>query len=70
MQYVMDTYVTARRTRDAIKQIKTLEVSSMTRKHVLAAWFRDHTRAAPTPEEKRAAYDDLLGRARNATLRG
>jgi hypothetical protein len=70
MNFAMDWLVSARRTRDAITQIKSLEAGDRDRKYLLAAWFREHTRAAPTVDQKRVAYDTLLGRDRNAHMRG
>lgn len=58
------------RTREAVRYIRQLEVSTKDRKVSLAAWFRVHTRAAPTQEQKLAAYNALLGEAENKRLRG
>lgn len=70
MNFVLDAIVTARRTRDAIRQIKTIEASDRDRKNILSAWFQEHTRAAPTNQEKEAAYNELLGRQRNKQFQG
>jgi hypothetical protein len=69
-QYVLDTFVTATRTRDAVRQIRSIAVSARDRKYTLAAWFREHKRAAPEADQKRQAYDDLLGAAVNKAMRG
>ena len=58
------------RTRDALRIIKRQGVEDRAKKRLLAEWFQVHTRAAPDPGQKKAAYDDLLGRLRNARLRG
>lgn len=58
------------RTREAVRYIKQLDVSTKDRKVSLAAWFRVHTRAAPSVDAKREAYDSLLGQAENKRLRG
>ena len=59
-----------KRTREAVRYIKQFEVSTKDRKVTLAAWFRAHSRAAPTQEQKLAAYNALLGEAENKRLRG
>jgi len=70
MNFVLDTIVTARRTRDAIRQIRSITASDRDRKNIMSAWFQEHTRAAPTSSEKEAAYNELLGRTRNKQFQG
>jgi hypothetical protein len=70
VNFVLDFVVTARRTREAVRQIKTISASDRDRKNILTAWFQEHTRAAPTNAEKEAAYNELLGRARNKQFQG
>lgn len=59
-----------RRTRDAVRGIRRLPISDRHKKEALAEWFQEHRLAARNPGAKRAAYDELLGRARNRRLRG
>lgn len=74
--FVLDAIVTARRTRDAVRQIRSLPTTDRDRKLLLSAWFDEHLGAARTDDggvDKAArvrAYDDLLGREGNARLRG
>lgn len=70
MNFVLDTIVTARRTRDAIRQIRSITASDRDRKNIMSSWFQEHTRAAPTNREKEAAYNELLGRVRNKQFQG
>lgn len=58
------------RTREAVRFIRRMEAPSIQRKYTLASWFQEHKRAAPTPAQKRQAYDDLIGQAENKRLRG
>jgi hypothetical protein len=68
--YVMGFLVSARRTREAVRTIRQFDVDPMTKKYTLAAWFREHTRAAPSAEAKRQAYDNLIGAEVNKASRG
>lgn len=70
MNFVLDTVVTARRTREAIRQIRSITASDRDRKNILTAWFQEHTRAAPSSVAKEQAYNELLGRARNRQFQG
>jgi len=70
VNFVLDEIVTARRTRDAIRQIKSIPTTDRDRKMILSAWFQEHTRAAPNAQDKLAAYDELLGRDVNNRQRG
>jgi len=70
MNFVLDAVVNARRTRDAIRQIKSIPTTDRDRKMILASWFQEHTRAAPDEGQKRDAYDELLGRETNNRQRG
>lgn len=70
MNFVLDAIVTARRTRDAIRQIKQIPTTDRDRKYVLGSWFQEHTRAAPSKAAKEAAYNELLGRERNRRIMG
>jgi len=70
MNFVLDEIVDARRTRDAVRQIKSIPTTDRDRKMILASWFQEHTRAAPAEGAKRLAYDELLGREVNNRQRG
>lgn len=58
------------RTREAIRDLRKIPTDDKTKKILLAEWFQEHPRAAPSKEAKRAAYDSLLGRERNRRQRG
>lgn len=74
--FVLDAIVNARRTRDAIRQIRQIPTTERDKKYLLGAWFDEHAgafRGLGEGEGKAArknAYDQLLGRAGNARLRG
>lgn len=74
--FVLDTVVDARRTRDAIRQIRDIPTTDRDKKYLLGAWFDEHSGAFAGLEEgmgkakRKAAYDELLGRAGNERLRG
>jgi hypothetical protein len=70
MNFVLDVIVRARRTREAIRQIKSIPTTDRDRKMILASWFQEHTRAAPGADNKRRAYDQLLGREGNSRIMG
>jgi hypothetical protein len=70
VNFVLDAIVTARRTRDAIRQIKSIPTTDRDRKYILGAWFEEHTRAAPSKAAKNAAYNELLGRQSNSRIMG
>lgn len=58
------------RTRDAIRVLRRLPITPMTRKKLLAEWFRIHDRAALGQGQKRQGYLDLLGTDFHRKLRG
>lgn len=74
--FVLDAIVNARRTRDAVRQIRSIPTTDRDRKLLLSAWFDEHMGAARTDDggvdksARSAAYDDLLGRDGNSRLRG
>lgn len=68
--FISSRLVAARRTRDAVRQIRRFPIGDRDKKHLLTEWFKVHRRAAPTRAQKRAAYDQVLSRARNARLIG
>jgi hypothetical protein len=70
VNFVLDAIVTARRTRDAIRQIRAIPTSDRDKKYIMGSWFQEHTRAAPTNAEKEAAYNELLGRERARRIMG
>lgn len=49
------------RTREAVRDIRRLAVDPLTKKKLMAEWFRIHDRAAPLDGQKRQGYLDLLG---------
>ena len=69
-RFILDAIVTARRTRDAVRQIRALPVSDRDRKQIMAAWWQEHGGATRSRAERHEAYDRLLGRERNARIRG
>lgn len=58
------------RTRDAIRVINKVPTPDRFRKQLLAEWFQHHSRATGIGGSKRAAYDALLGRQTNDSMRG
>jgi len=58
------------RTREAIRDIRQIPVDDRIKKMLLAEWFQEHRRAAASPGQKKAAYDQLLGRSGNRRQRG
>lgn len=76
VRFILDVLVNARRTRDAIRQIRRLPVGDRDKKALMGAWFDEHAGAFRGLGEgegkavRRAAYDELLGRARNMRLLG
>lgn len=70
MNFLLDTIVNARRTREAIRQIRAIPTTDRDRKYILGSWFQEHTRAAPTAAEKENAYNTLLGRERARRIMG
>lgn len=74
--FVLDAIVNARRTRDAIRQIRSIPTTERDKKYLMGAWFDEHEGAFRGLAEgegkavRKQAYDDLLGRAGNERLRG
>ena len=68
--FVLDAIVTARRTRDAVRQIRQIPVGERDKKAIMAAWFQEHAGATIDRDARRQAYDQLLGRERNARQQG
>jgi hypothetical protein len=68
--FILDALVTARRSRDAVRQIRQLPVGDRDRKQILASWFQEHTGATRSRPEREQYYNQLLGRERNARIRG
>lgn len=58
------------RTRDAVRVLRRLPITPMTKKKLLAEWFRIHDRAALGEGQKRAGYLDLLGQEFYRKFRG
>lgn len=68
--FLIPELVAAGRTRDAIRTISKLGVEERHKKSLLGEWFQLHPRAAGNRGARARAYNELLGRARNARLMG
>lgn len=53
-----------------IRFLRSIPAEDMAKKRELAAFFRTEEGGEYTDEEKKAAYDELLGEQRNGELRG
>ena len=68
--FILDVIVDARRTDDAVRQIRTLPMNDRDKKALLTEWFWEHGRATKDRGVRHDSYDKLLGRAGNQRLGG